>query len=142
MVCYLIKSLVQCRNFLKYILLRQLYWSTFCWNSFCFFYNFIAYNYWIVNNTSYIFTIFVTTCCRIPNTISLHARCSFGLSHIHRHSSLFHFWFKLHFLLSNLQSHLHNICFVNVFGSFIPVMIWKTCKFKSSVSFETHMDIN
>ena len=30
---------------------------------------FRAYNYWIVINTSYIFTIFATTCCRIPNII-------------------------------------------------------------------------
>ena len=35
-----------------------------------------------------------------------------------------------------LNSHLHDICSVNVFDSFIPVIIFKTCMFKS-VSFGT-----
>ena len=30
------------------------------------------------------------------------------------------------------------ICFVNIFDSFIPVVILKTLKFKSFVSFRTH----
>ena len=34
--------------------------------------------------------------------------------------------------------HLHDTCFVNVLDSFIPVIILKTYKFKSSVSFGTH----
>ena len=47
------------------------------------------------------------------------------------------FFFYL-FLLPNLHSHLYDICFVNVLDSFIPVIILRTCKFKSSVSFRTH----
>ena len=39
-------------------------------------------------------------------------------------------------LLSNLHSHLHNICFVNVFDSYIPVVL-KTFTFKFFVSFQT-----
>ena len=62
----------------------------------------------------------------------------FGYLHSHQHSLLLQFRFKLHFLSSNLHSHLHDICFANVLDSFIPVIILKTYKFKSSVSFGTH----
>ena len=64
------KKTVKYGNLLNYILLEQFCWSTFCWtgfcwNSFCFFYNFNTYNNWITN-TSFTFTIFIATCCRIP----------------------------------------------------------------------------
>ena len=42
--------------------------------------------------------------------------------------------FELHFLPSNLHSDLHDICFVNVFDSFIPVLVLKTFRFKSMFS--------
>ena len=101
------------------------YWSTFCWIGFHCVYNFIAYNYWFTNNISYIFTIFVVTCYRVPKKPFLHTRCSFGFWNSRRHLLLFYFWFKLLFLFSNLHSHLHDVCFVNVLDWFIPVIIWK-----------------
>ena len=58
--------------------------------------------------------------------------------HLHQHLSLFHFGFELYFLPSNLHSHLHDSCFVNIFYSFFHVIILKTCTFKSSVLFVTH----
>ena len=41
-------------------------------------------------------------------------------------------------LTSNLHLHLHDICFVNVFDSFIPVIMLNTLRFKSSVLFGIH----
>ena len=58
--------------------------------------------------------------------------------HSSQHLLLFHHQFKLHFLPSNLRLHLHDICFVNVFGSFIPVIVLNTLRSKSSVLFGTH----
>ena len=43
-----------------------------------------------------------------------------------------------HFLLSNLHLNSHDICLVNVFDSFIPVIVLKTFRSKSSVLFGTH----
>ena len=39
---------------------------------------------------------------------------------------------------SNLHLQSHDICFVNVFDSFIPVIMLKTLRFKSTVLFGTH----
>ena len=86
----------------------------FFWKCFYFFFNFMTYNYWIINNTFCIFTIFRTTGYRIPKITFWHIQCSFGFLYSHQHLSLFHFWLKLHFLPSNLHSNLHDICFVNV----------------------------
>ena len=44
----------------------------------------------------------------------------------------------LYFLPSNLLMHSHDICFVTVLDSFIPVIMLKTFRFKSSVLFGTH----
>ena len=52
--------------------------------------------------------------------------------HSHQHLSLFYF------LPSNLHLHLHDICLVSVFDSFIPVIMLNTLRFKSSVLFGTH----
>ena len=56
----------------------------------------------------------------------------------HWHLSFFHHWFDLNFFLSSLHLYLHEICFANVFDSFIPVMMLKTLRFKISVLFEIH----
>ena len=40
---------------------------------------------------------------------------------------------------SNLQLHLHDIFIVNVFVSFIPVILLNTLRFKSSVLFGKHI---
>ena len=57
--------------------------------------------------------------------------------HSHRHLSLFHDWSELQFLPSNLHLHSHDICFVNIFHSFILVIMLNTLRFKSSVLFGT-----
>ena len=44
----------------------------------------------------------------------------------------------LHCLPSNLLLHSHDLFFVKLFDSFIPVIILKTYIFKSSVLFGTH----
>ena len=58
-----------------------------------------------------------------------HVLSFFEYFHTHRYLSLFHFWFKLHFIESNLHSHLHNGCFASLFFCFclfILAMILKT----------------
>ena len=62
----------------------------------------------------------------------LHVLC---FLHSHRHLLLFHHWFDLYYLSSNLHLHLHEICFVNVFNSFILVIMLKMLRFKASVLF-------
>ena len=37
-----------------------------------------------------------------------------------------------------IHLHSHDICFVNVFDSFIPVIMLKTLRFKSSILFGRH----
>ena len=51
---------------------------------------------------------------------------------------LFHHCYELHFLPSNLHLHLHDTCFVNVFDLFIPVIMFNTLRFKSSLLFGTY----
>ena len=60
-------------------------------------------------------------------------------THTHWHLLLSQHWFDLHFVSSNLHLHSHEICFVTVFDSFIPVIMLKTLRFKSSVLFGTHI---
>ena len=91
---------------------RLLFFIKSCWNCFCRFYDFITRNDWIVNNVSYIFPVFATTCKKIPNTTFLYTWCSLGFSHLYQHLLLFSFWLNLHFLPSNLYSHLHDVCYV------------------------------
>ena len=43
------------------------------------------------------------------------------------------------YFLSNLHLHLHDICFVEIFDSFSPVIMFNTLRFKSSVLFGTHI---
>ena len=45
---------------------------------------------------------------------------------------------NLYFLPLNSHLHSHDMCFVNVFHSFIPVIIIKTCRFKSYILFRTN----
>ena len=46
------------------------------------------------------------------------------------HLLLFYHWFDLHFVPSNLHLHLHEICSVNVFDLFIPVIMLNPHRFK------------
>ena len=71
-----------------------------------------------------------------PNTIYVsHIWC---FLHSPGHWSLFYFWVEFHFLPSTLHLHPHNVCLVNIFDLFIPVIILKTYIFKSSVLFGTY----
>ena len=84
--------------------------------TFCFCYNFITHNHWIVNNTSYTFTIFRTSSGTITNIFFFAYKViCFSIFTSHRHLSLLHFWSEWHFLLSNIHSQLDDICFVIVF---------------------------
>ena len=50
--------------------------------------------------------------------------------------------FELHFLPSNLHLNLHDICFANVFDSFVTIIILKMLRFKSSVLYRTYTLLN
>ena len=119
---------------------NKIYKSFGFWNCFCFLYNLIIRNYCIINNTSYVFTIFTTTCSRIPNIIFSHTWCSFKLLHSHQHLSFFYILFDLYFLPSALHLYLHDIYFVNVIDSFIPVIMLKILRYKSPILFQTHLN--
>ena len=54
------------------------------------------------------------------------------LLHSRRHLLLFNHWFELHFLPSNLHFHSRDICLVNVFDLFMPVIMSNLFRFKSS----------
>ena len=41
-------------------------------------------------------------------------------------------------LITNLHLHSHDICFVNIFDSFIPIIMLNMLRFESSVLFGTH----
>ena len=47
-------------------------------------------------------------------------------------------WIMFSTLIFYLHSHLHDICFVNIFDSFILVIMLKTLRLKSSALFGTH----
>ena len=91
---------------------------------------FITYNCWIIHNTCYIFSIFTIICRRISNIIFFTCMTLFTLT------LTVIIIPPLHFLPLNLNSHLHDICFANVFDSFIPVIMLNTFKF--FVLFGTH----
>ena len=63
---------------------------------------------------------------------------TYRLLHSHWHLLLFHHWFKFHFLSSNLHFHSHDISFINVFDSFILVIMLNILRFKSPVKFGTN----
>ena len=110
-----------------------------CCNSFCFvviwLYDLITHNCWIIHNTCRIFSIFSITCRKIPKVI-FYTYMKF--LHSHQHLSLFHHWFELYFLPSNLHLQTHDVCFAHAFDSFIPVIMLNTRKFNSAVLFRTH----
>ena len=130
--------LVKCKNLLKYIL--------FGW---------LLLKYLLLEFVSSIISSYVTTelpiillhiyhFCNYILHDSKHNRFltfNFFFFYFYIYSDAYcysHFWFDLHFLLSNLHTHLHDIYFANVFDSLIFVTILKTRKFKSFISFETN----
>ena len=96
----------------------------------CFLFIKICWNYFFYK---FITSISTSTCTRIPNIIFF---TYMFFTHI---NSYCYFTLDLNFIfLSNLHLHLH-ICFVNVFDSFIPVIMLSTFRFKSSVLFGTYI---
>ena len=59
-------------------------------------------------------------------------------SHFYTYIDIYHYLFELHFPPSNLPSHSHDICFVNVSNLFFLVIMRKALPFKSSVLFGSH----
>ena len=97
---------------------------------FCWLYNFITFNYSVI-----ILIILTRACTKIPNKMFFHTRLFIG-----------YFTFDIYFYsvyLHNIFYHqiylLHEICFVIVFYSFIPVIILKTFTFTSSILIGTHV---
>ena len=95
--------------------------------------NSITKNCWISHNTCYILLIFAITCSKISNIIFFTYMTFFTW-----YLSLFHQWSELHFVLSNLHLFPHDICLINTFELFIPVIMLNMFRFKSSVLFGTH----
>ena len=136
-------------NFLFYRFILQIFiiflfkicWHSFDCNCFCCFCNFITYNYWIINNTFCISSIFATTFRMIPSIIFFaHMFCrNFTPTPTVIIISLF-IW--LDFLPSNFHFHLHDTFLVNIFDSFIHVIILKTFTFKSFVLFGKHIQLD
>ena len=61
-------------------------------------------------------------------------------SQSHQHLSLYNHLIKVQFFpLYLFHLYLHDICLVNVFDSFIPVIMLNTFRFKSSVLFGIHI---
>ena len=81
-------------------------------------------------------TIPTNTYASILTIIFLHVRY---LLHLHEHLSSFHFLFELRVVLLNLHLQLHEICFTNVFVSFILVIILNTLTFTSFVLLGTQI---
>ena len=81
-------------------------------------------------------TIPTSTYASILTTIFLHVRY---LLHLHGHLPSFHFLFELRVVLLNLHLQLHEICFTNVFVSFILVIILNTLTFTSFVLLGTQI---
>ena len=119
------KRWIKYRNSLKYFLLKQFFWKGLFHVTNC-------------QYTSYLFTVFITACNRIPN----------NLFHTRDVLSDFYIWINIYccstfdlkyiFFPSNIHLHLQDMCFVNVFNSFIFVIILKMLRSKSSVLFGTH----
>ena len=64
------------------------------------------------------------TYSRIPGkTFFAYATFFCFLSHSHWHLLLFHFCFEFNFLPSNSHLHLYEVCFIDVYDSFIPFII-------------------
>ena len=81
-------------------------------------------------------TIPTNTYASILTIIFLHVRY---LLHLHEHLSSFHFLFELRVVLLNLHLQLHEICFTNVFVSFILVIILNTLTFTPFVLLGTQI---
>ena len=57
----------------------------------------------------------------------------------HINTIVIHFWFEIHFLPTVWHLQLYDICFANVFTSFIPDIILNTAAFTSFVLFGPHI---
>ena len=112
-----------------------------CWKCFCFFVIWLSF---CANNFITRFISFIILTKYLP-FLQVHVAgyqiqtfsCICFL-YLHWHLLLFHFWIELHFLSLHFHLYSYDTCLVNVFDSFIPVIMLHTLKFKSSVLFGTH----
>ena len=91
-----------------------------CWCTVRDVYNFITYNYWIINNTFKYLLLSQIHVLGFQLQSFLHA---WYFLQSHWHLSLFHFWFELHVSLSNFHLQLDERDFTNTFASIIFVII-------------------
>ena len=91
-----------------------------CWYTVRDVYNFITYNYWIINNTFKDLLLSQIHVLGFQLQSFLHA---WYFLHSHWRLSLFHFWFELHVALSNFHLQLDEKCFTNTFAAIIFVII-------------------
>ena len=113
-------------------------WRTFCWNSFCHVYNFLAKFHSPIKLSKYLLFLQLHVAgnsIHVTNSIFFNKWCSFGFLHGYQYLLLFHIWFELHLLPWNFHLHSHDLYLVNVFDSFIHVIMLKKHGFKSSVLF-------
>ena len=120
--------------FTSYIFLIKICWNSFFSSS----YDFITSSHIIAESSIILAKYFTFSKIHVVGFYTYFLLDIWCFLHSHQHLSLFHHWFELHFVPSSLHLHLHHICFVNVFDSFIPVIMLKTLRFKSSVLFGTH----
>ena len=107
----------------------------FHWNSFCFFYDLITRNHWIVNNTSYIFTIFAATCSRIANIIVFAHMMLFQIFTLTSRFIPLVIWIKFSTTKFKFTFTWYMLCWCFLL---IHVIILKTLRFKSSILFGMH----
>ena len=93
-------------------------WNDFCWSTLCCFaarlsccvYNLIIRKQWIVNNTSYIFTIFATSLAGFWIKNFWHTPCSFGFLHLYQY-----LWYSAFDLSCNFYHESYiDICIIYV----------------------------
>ena len=133
---YLRKIKVKCRNFVFY---KFYFFIIICWNSIYFLSNHSMTSSQLIPESSKILANYFPF--SQLHVIGFQRQCFSNTRmflHLHQHLPIFSHWFDLQFVSSNLYLHSHEICFVNLFDSCIPVIMVKTLRFKISVLFGTY----
>ena len=98
----IIKKVSKMQKFVEVYFVRTVFFKVLVTGTVLVSFMISSHNYWIINNTSYIFTI-------IYNIIFLQ-KIFLGVLQSHHHLLLLHFWLEFYFLLSKLHLHLHMFC--------------------------------